>query len=231
MQKNTSKIIRKDSSEEVQRWELPNVDDMQTLLDCDGNVLTASPLTAEQLDRIQREAYQEAYDEGFNKGLSDGNQQAMQQIAQQSGMLQAVLNRSARPLQQLDHEVEEQLVQLVVAITRQLVRREIKTDPGEIVAVVREAMQALPVNSRDVQLFLHPEDVQIIKQVLADGDNNTYWRLNSDPTLERGDCRIQTETSSIDATMERRLTSVIANMLGGERERDATGGPPQDDVP
>ena len=223
MQKNTSssrpKIIRKEGSEEIQRWELPNVEDMQTFTDSDGRVLTASPMTAEQLDRIQREAYQEAYDEGLAKGYNDGKQSATQQLSQ---VMEAVLNRSARPLQQLDREVEEQLVQLVMAVTRQLVRREIKTEPGEIVAVVREAMQMLPVSAREVQLFLHPEDVQIIKQVLSDGDNHTYWKLNSDPTLERGGCRIQTESSSIDATVERRLTSVIANMLGGEREQDAT---------
>ena len=227
MQKNTSKIISKNSGETIQRWELPNVDTMQDLVDGDGHLLAASPMTAEQIDKIQREAYQEAYDEGFAKGVADGRISTKQQCES----LAAIFNHCSRPLQQVDSEVEEQLIQLVTSLTRQLVRREIKLDPGQIVAVVREALLVLPVNSRDVRILLHPEDVQIIKQVLSDGDNTTYWSLIGDPTLERGDCRIQTESSSIDATLERRLTSVIANMLGGAREQDASDNkPPEGDT-
>ena len=227
MQKNTSKIISKNSGETIQRWELPNVDTMQDIEDGDGRLLTASPMTAEQVDKIQREAYQEAYDEGFAKGVADGRISTKQQCES----LAAIFNHCSRPLQQVDSEVEEQLIQLVTLLTRQLVRREIKLDPGQIVAVVREALLVLPVNSRDVRILLHPEDVQIIKQVLNDGDSTTYWNLIGDPTLERGDCRIQTESSSIDATLERRLTSVIANMLGGAREQDASDNkPPEGDT-
>ncbi|MDQ7014938.1 MAG: FliH/SctL family protein [Gammaproteobacteria bacterium] len=38
--------------------------------------------------------------------------------------------------------------------------------------------------------------------------------------LTRGGCKIFTETSKIDATLEARLTALSASLLGGVREAD-----------
>lgn len=198
---------------------MPNVDAMHTSIGEDGHMLPSSPITAEQLENIQGQAYKEAYDEGFEKGYRDGHQESKEHLQQQVGIMNAVLNQCAAPIKQVDNEIEEQLVQLAIALTRQLVRREIKMEPSHIVAIVREAMEALPVASRDVRVMLHPEDSQVINKAMATGENQ-YWKLVDDPTMNRGDCRIQTESSSIDASIERRLASIIATMLGGERKQD-----------
>jgi len=107
-----------------------------------------------------------------------------------------------------------------VIIARQLVRREIKTDPGQIVAIVREAILALPGAAKKIYVYLHPEDLELVKTKLSTSEPESYWRLMEDPTLSRGDCKVLTDTSTIDATLERRLSSLVANMLGGEREQD-----------
>ena len=220
MAKSISRVIRRDESKKIERWVLPNVENMHMVMSEDGDVLSTTPLTAEQIEKIQRQAYKEAYDEGFEKGYRDGHQESQDYLQQQVAIMNAVLNQCAAPMKQLDNEVENQLVQLAIALTRQLVRREIKNEPGHIVAILREAMEALPVASREVRVFLHPEDSQVITSTLAAGDNQ-YWKMVEDPTMNRGDCRIQTESSSIDATVERRLSSIIANMLGGERKKDS----------
>ncbi len=49
------------------------------------------------------------------------------------------------------------------------------------------------------------------------------WRIQDDPTLTRGGCRVETNTSSIDASVERRLGAVIAKVLGDERKEDGYG--------
>ena len=38
--------------------------------------------------------------------------------------------------------------------------------------------------------------------------------------LSRGGCRVSTDTSRIDATVENRVNAVIAEVLGGERDVD-----------
>ena len=113
---------------------------------------------------------------------------------------------------------------LAIAVAGQLIRRELKQDPGEIVAVVREAIAALPSNSRRVQIALHPEDAQLVRErlALAESDQRA-WGVAEDPTLTRGGCRVTTEHSRIDASVEKRLAAVIARMMGGERENDRRG--------
>ena len=49
------------------------------------------------------------------------------------------------------------------------------------------------------------------------------WTLSEDPVIARGGCRISSEYSSIDATVEARLGAAIAAALGDERA-PAPGG-------
>ena len=56
--------------------------------------------------------------------------------------LDAILKLLARPLEELDAEVEQQLTLLALTVGKQIVRRELKTDPAQIVAVIRESVGA-----------------------------------------------------------------------------------------
>ena len=106
-------------------------------------------------------------------------------------------------------------------VARQLVRRELATKPDEIVAVVRDAITALPIASANVLVHLHPEDATLVRNALSMSDEPEHeYRIVEDPVQARGGCRVLTKNSQIDASMERRLTAVIAKMLGGSRRND-----------
>lgn len=213
---STSKIIPKDKVGSIERWQCPNVD-------ANGSqdpLASVGPITAEAIERIQKQAYKEAYDEGHAKGYKDGLAKGKSEWDPQINLLKTALQALAQPLTQVDQEVEQQLAELAIVIARQLVRREIKTDPGEIIAIVREAVLALPNAAKKIFVYLHPEDCALVKTKLSPSEAENYWRLMEDPILSRGDCRIMTESSTIDATVEKRLSSLVANLLGGEREQD-----------
>jgi len=139
-------------------------------------------------------------------------------IAEQSAYLTQLLESLTHPLNELDEVVEEQLLQLTINVARQLVRRELKTDPGEIIAIIREAMAILPVGKREIQIFLNAEDIQLVKSsfALAEDDQRS-WHLVEDPLISRGGCRLVSNDSQIDASVEKRLTAVATKLLGGER--------------
>jgi flagellar assembly protein FliH len=125
-----------------------------------------------------------------------------------------------QPLADLDPEVEEQLVALAVAVARQIVRRELHISRGEIIPVVREALTNLPGARRNLRIILHPNDVPLVRASLGSKESEHDARLEEDPTITPGGCRIETDTSRIDATIEHRINRVIANLMGGERESD-----------
>ena len=219
---STSKLISKDKLTAYERWELPNMADGQgkpepSITDVDEQEALAQPFTAEQLEAIQQEAYQEGFEQGRQEGMAAGRGQMEAQAQRFAQLVQSL----AEPLADVDAQVEQELVALAVEVARQLIRRELKIDPGQVVAVVREAVAALPSNSRDIRLILHPEDAVLVRETLPPSDSpDDQWRISEDATLTRGGCRVVCENSRIDASVEKRFAKVVADLLGGEREDD-----------
>jgi flagellar assembly protein FliH len=203
-----SKIIRGEDLSDCQTWLVPEVKQ-------DGARPTR-PLTARQLEDIQNRARQE----GFQQGLREGRDAGLKEMQAHIGMLESMLHSLDRPFEQLDDAVEQQLAELAMLVARQLVRRELRTEPTQVIAVVREALSALPVAARNVRLALHPEDALLIRETLVPGENGAPLQIVEDPVLGRGGCRVITDTSQIDASVETRLNAVIAHVLGGQRSAD-----------
>lgn len=207
-------------------------------------VKRAPVLTVDEIERMQQQAYDEAfaqgtqegqekgYQEGLAKGIEEGHLQghaeglqqglaiAQTQQREQAATFTSLMEALNEPFKQLDEAVEKQLVTLTIAIARQLVRREIKQHPGEIMAVVRAAVAVLPVAVQKITLYLHPADAELVRSSLALTEAMTSWLIVEDPLLSQGGCKVATDVSFVDATIEKRLASVIAMVLGDERDND-----------
>jgi flagellar assembly protein FliH len=182
-------------------------------------------LTAAQLDGIHKAARDEGFEEGRKEGLAYGHREGLEEGRAESRArierLDQILHALDRPFEQLDQQVEDEIVTLVINMVRQLIRREVKLDPGQIVGVVREALGVLPVSARNIRVVLHPEDAELVREAYTLGDHDQKWQIVEDPVIQRGGCRIHTDTSQIDATLDSRLNSLIAPLLAGERQQDA----------
>lgn len=197
-------------------------------------------LTVDEIEKIQKQAYEEAFEkgrkEGVEKGIEEGKkagfeagkieglekgyQENKHLLEQQSAEFVSLLESLSEPFKELDESVEKQLVDLVIVIASQLIRREIKKDPGQIIAVIREAVNALPVASQQLTLQMHPEDAELVRSSLALDEISPPWNIVEDPLITCGGCQVRTQTSVIDTTVENRLTAIVATALGGEREED-----------
>ncbi len=171
------------------------------------------PPTAGELEAIQKEAYAEAYATGLEEGRAAGREQLRRETAH----LAEIVNALARPFDELGDEVEKQVVDLAMIVVRHLYRRAIKTDPAQIIGVVRRALNVLPASARDVRLFLHPDDAAIVNESLADSEGERAWRIVEDPMLTRGGCRVATDASRVDARVESRLAEIVSAIAGDDR--------------
>ena len=187
-----------------------------------------SVLTVEEIEAVQKQAYDEAFaqgekagfQQGYEAGLKKGYEEKVHLLHKQSAELVSLLEALNEPFKALDEEVEKELITLVIGIATQLIRREIKMDPGQVVAAVREAIKVLPLSSQKISLHLHPEDVELVRSVLSLDEMSPAWAVVEDPLITRGGCKVNTDVSHIDATVENRLAAVIAGLFGGEREQD-----------
>ena len=191
-------------SGDVRRWEIPALDGSS------GEGF----LTASRLQELQKQAWDEAYQAGYQAGMKAG-EEAMQERAARFDQLLIAL---AKPFDKLDETVENQLVELAMTVVRQLFRREIKVEPTHVIGVVREAIQLLPVASRDIRVQLHPADASLVRESLSSVEGERAWAIVEDPLISRGGCRVTSENSHIDAQAETRLNAIISAIRGDERQ-------------
>ena len=204
-------------AQEYERWELPDVgrDGARG-----GQNATSSLMTAKQLEKIHAQAYEEGLALGKREALEKGR--AM--VDEQAARLSHICSQLETPLQALDKEVIDELTGLAMVIAQHIIRREIKTDPGQVVATIEQAVGELPVASRGVRLHLNPDDSILVREMMAEKIGAAGWEIVDDPLLTRGGCKVTTETSHIDASVERRLSRIVAELMGGEREEDHADG-------
>ncbi len=227
--------LPEDEANVVRPWALPEIGDPAVnahLIDerrrSREEAQTPPPPTAEMLQEMRDAARQEGYEEGLRQGLSEGRARMDQALAAERTRWQAhlapLLDALARPLDSMDDTAEQALVQLAMSLAKQIIRRELHTDPGQIIAVVREAIKLLPQSRQHLRVFLHPEDAKLVRDVFAvDADSARSWQILDDPTLTRGGCRLNTDDSQVDATLESRLNALFAHVLGDQREQERHG--------
>jgi len=172
------------------------------------------PPTVSGLADLQAEAHAEAFAQGLAEGREAGRGEVRAQVERLAGMFYDL----AKPFEVLNAEVERELLTLAMALARQIVRRELKTDPTQIIGIIRDAIAALPVAAREVPVHLHPEDAAVVRQNLAPTESERAWTMIEDPVMARGGCQITTTTSRIDARLETRLAAILSELMGTERQ-------------
>lgn len=173
------------------------------------------PLTLEELESIR----QEAYNEGFATGEREGFHSTQLKVRQEAEValnarlanLEQLMSHLFEPIAEQDTQIEKALIELVGHITRQVIQRELITDSSLIGRVLRDALKLLPMGAQNVRIFINPQDFAQVK-ALRERHEET-WRIVEDDALQAGGCRVETEHSRIDATIETRISQALAKMF------------------
>ncbi|HET9107206.1 MAG TPA: FliH/SctL family protein [Steroidobacteraceae bacterium] len=197
----------------IERWRLPEVE---------GPIIGRSreERRAAAAGESARLALQAAEARGYEAGMARARAETGARLAaleERARHLDAVLQLIARPLEQLDAEIESELAQLALGVGKQLARRELRIEPAQVIAILRECLALLPAAARDVRVHVHPEDAATIREHLTTPANERAWTIVEDPTLSRGGCVVHNQSSRIDARLEARIAAVTASALGDER--------------
>lgn len=210
-----TRIIDREAATEVDRWSYPSVDDSAAAALEGARSGAAHLLTARQLDELQREAHREAYERGFAEGLEAGRAE----LASRATRLASLVEGLARPFEDLDVTVTEELAALAVALASHLLRRELAVDSEPLAAAIKDAIAALPSAARDLTLHLNPDDAALLREHQP---AEARFRVETDASLERGDLRLTASSSEVDGRLETRLGRLVAAALadlelGGDR--------------
>ncbi|WP_053154945.1 flagellar assembly protein FliH [Pseudomonas sp. Pf153] len=173
------------------------------------------PLTLEEVESIRQEAYNEGFaigeKEGFHSTSIKVRQEADIALAAKLQTMEALMHNLFEPIAEQDTQIEKSLVGLVQHIARQVIQRELAIDSSQIEHVMREALKLLPLGVDNVRLYINPQDFALVK-ALRERHEET-WRIVEDESMLPGGCRVETEHSRIDATIETRIAQIMAKLF------------------
>ena len=204
----------------------------------EAEALTVKPLTADDIEQIRQAAYDEGHaegkDEGFSKGYTEGREQGAEdgmaqglaegkklglaqgetELTERLAQLTALIEQLQKPLASIDHQVEQQLLQLSLAMAQAVIAVEVKTNPQVILQALTEATAALPLGQSPCRIKLNPADMATVEQCYGK-DNLTErgWQLQAEPAVAQGGCVLDTERSSVDRTVSQRLQSSLEHFI------------------
>jgi flagellar assembly protein FliH len=179
--------------------------------------------SAAALEAEYQQAWRNGFEEGRREGLAAGASQIEARQRELDARIDAVetlLAAMSRPLERLDEMAAAELVRLALTTGSQLARRELRHDPAQLIAIIRDCVNALPASARHVRVHLHPADAAVIRERLAQPAAERAWSIVEDPVMTRGGCRVSSESSQIDARFDSRVAAVVAAVLGDERDSD-----------
>lgn len=206
--KSTSALATAENTASSVTWEAPSI--------AGPRANRRTKLTLSELEDIERIAWDEAYAKGEAAGLAAGEVEIRKRLAEVQH-IESIFTALARPLAELDQEVEQQLVTLTFAIAKQVLRRELRIEPSQIIAIVRDTVSLLPLAQRNIRVHLHPQDAALVRERLAEPQAEQAWSIVEDPIMSRGGCRVSSDSSQIDARLETRIAAVLTQLMGDER--------------
>ncbi|HSC84799.1 MAG TPA: flagellar assembly protein FliH [Pseudomonas sp.] len=243
---NPSELIRAKDVSDFNRWSLPSFDPaVEVLPEPEPEVLVepepepqveeveieaVKPLTLDELEAIRQDAYNEGFSagekDGFHAGQLKAKQEAELALAAKLEQLEQVMGNLMEPIAGQDRELEQALVELISQMTRQVIQRELNTDSSQIRHVLREALKLLPMGASNIRIHIHPQDFEMIKALRERHEES--WRILEDESLQPGGCRVESESSRIDASVETRLTLALKQLF--DQQRAQATNPPEADI-
>ena len=198
---NKSKL--QNNTDSISKWETPRLTD------------TAS--TEEAPPRSEEELKQAAYSEGLKQGYQAGLKQGAQEMKQRLAIIDTYIASLSQPFAEQNTQLAETLAVLAGKIAKRLVRRELRTEPETIMALVRDTVTALNTTSQKIDIHLSPDNARIIRRIIDVDSHEQSWNIVDDPLISRTDCKVSSGDSIIDTDLQTRIDLIITQFLGDER--------------
>lgn len=181
----------------------------------------------QQIDAGYEAGRQQGYEEGFEQGKEEGIVQGKKE-GQEQGLIQgrqqgeklgrqqyeqalpglaAIAKQLQSTFQMQVRDQKEQILVLVRQVTERILPAELALNPVQVQCLVEECCNSLPEPKQGVKIYLNPADK---KRLLNVGFQTLEgWPLLEDATLAAGDCRIESTTSVIEASISKQIADSI----------------------
>ena len=214
-----SSSIPKEQQSAFQRWEMTSFNEHHSTQI--NNTNSNGEINSLEMQAIKDQAYQEAYASGYKEAYEIGHKEGRQAGLEETKIelnvaitqFMSVLTSFNEDIQKAQQTIGQDLIDLAIDLAQKMTTTRFEMEPEIITSIISEAIASIPSIHQPAQLFLHPNDALIVQQFIGELLNPEVWKIQIDPHLERGGCRIETAQNIVDATRTtrwQRLTESIS---------------------
>jgi len=227
------KVIPKEQLTAYQRWELGGLEQADgrkpeaaaATPDPEESVTVTLP-TAEELERLQQQAWQEGFREGREEGRRAGLAAGLQEGRGHVERLKRLIEEADTATLHQDDQVAREVLELALAVARQMLHTTLKVNRRAILGVVREAIAMLPSLVGHTRIVVHPAFAAILREWLGHEHPHLSWKVVEDDEMEPGGFRVESAHSELDASMQVRWREVVSNLVSDSEWLDSSETPP-----
>ncbi len=161
----------------------------------------------EKASYIEQEAYEKGFAQGEKDGLELGEKKALKLIEN----IDNILIELRQLKKEIPKQYEKEILDLIFAIAKKIVHREIATDKSILKDTIFNALH-FAVEKSKVILRVNQEDLDYVEklrtQLLAEVKDLKSLSIISDPSITRGGCLLETHNGEIDSSVETRLMKI-----------------------
>ncbi|MFK7795429.1 MAG: FliH/SctL family protein [Gammaproteobacteria bacterium] len=185
------------------------------------NQFSPSELFLSDNKNTTSDVYHDSFEEEKKRAFDQGYQEAVAQVKNEWNEKIDFIEKMAvainEPLSDIDHVIQEKCAELAISIAKQIVRRELSLDSGQIVSAVKQTIELIPKDGEQINIHINPQDEQHIKQLFSSDDKLSKYNLIQDPTIAVGGCKASTDYSLVDLTVDKQVAAIAAQIFGDQR--------------
>ena len=165
-------------------------------------------MTEEELDQQLRDA--------FNSGLQEGKNLAERGLVNVFKSLRGAAEGIRDLRDKVMRESEDELLNLVMMVSRKVILREESADRSILESMIRSAVAGLSERDR-MTIRLNPDDYAMItsghEEYFRQELENDQMRFKADAAILPGDCQIDADMGTLDASIDAQLDEIYRSLL------------------
>jgi len=172
----------------------------------------------DQAKGIMEQARAEGYQDGYSRGIDDSQEIAKQIVDEALVIKQEWSDERVRVLE----SAEVEMVHLVIEAIEKVLDYKVETDQTLIESLIRQGISRV-TKSHLVSIRVSNEDynhaLSIKPMIIATSDKIEDIEIKRDPTLPMGSCIIDTESGSIDSSIQvqvEQIKKLFDDLLKGD---------------
>ncbi len=172
----------------------------------------------EEFVDLFEEECRKAFQKGVEKGEKLGFNKALDENKVFLSLIQTVARKVLEQKHRLLDQLKPEIIEFAMTVCERVIRKEL-SQPHALVKLINSLLtSATPALKHDtIQIVLSPNDFVLLDksfdQIHYDKREIEGVRFVSDPTICRGDCRIETKTGLLNYDISRELSNLQTKVL------------------